>query len=210
MGGKSFVYKNNRTRQNAQVIHNYMIKTLKSIDAQNVLKNKTILYRAPYDIETENVNGNLAIKDTSRINATIETLDYLQKLNCKIVILTWVGRPQNGYSIELSTKIQAEYLGKILSQQVDHIEDCVGEKVINKISSMQNKSILMLENVRFHKEENENNPDFAKELCKGCDFIVFDGFPHAHRDTPSTTGILKVLPACAGFYFEKEYNSLNT
>ena len=181
-----------------------MIKTLKDFD----LKNKTILYRAPYDIEAENVNGTLKIKDTTRIDATLLTLEYLLSQNCKIAILTWVGRPDGKYSPELSTKTHAEYLAKMLRSKVNFVEDCVGEKVIHKLADLKNGEILMLENVRFHEEENTENPEFAKQLCQGFEFIVFDGFPQAHRDAPSTTGILKVLPACAGLYFEQEYTSL--
>lgn len=182
-----------------------MIKTLKDFD----LKNKTILYRAPYDIEAQNINGKLVIKDTSRIDATIPTLEYLLSQNCKIGILTWIGRPEGKYSAELSTKTQAEYLSKKLSLRVDHVADCIGEEVIHKLQRLKYGGIVMLENVRFHSEENNNDQAFAKQLCSGFEFIVFDGFPQAHRDTPSTTGILNFLPGCAGLYFEKEYSSLN-
>lgn len=186
-----------------------MLKNLKQTD----IKNKTILYRAPYDIETAMIDNEYEIKDTSRIDATIETLKYLLSQNCKIAVLTWVGRPLSTYEEKLSTKPHAKYLSNKLQKPIKYINDCYGEKVIHKLSEMKGGEILMLENVRFHKEENEStsqtSADFAKKLCQGYDLIVFDGFPQAHREAPSTTGILQNLPSCAGFYFEKEYNSLN-
>jgi phosphoglycerate kinase len=182
-----------------------MIKILKDAN----IKGKTILYRAPYDIEAENINGSLKIKDTSRIDATIPTLNYLIANDCKIVILTWVGRPKNGPTPELSTVPHTKYLQSVVNTNVSHINDCIGDAVIHKISTLKPKEILMLENVRFHKEEDSENADFARQLCNGCEFIVFDGFPQAHRKAPSTTGILEILPACAGFYFESEYILLN-
>ncbi len=180
------------------------LKTLKDINVQN----KTILYRAPYDIATEkNQNGELEVTDESRIACTIPTLKYLMDQNCKIVILTWVKRP-DGVDLTLTTQPHAKCLEKLLGEKVEYINECVGEKVQEKIAQMQGGQILMLENVRFHAEEYVDNDAFAQELIKGSDLIVFDAFPQAHRVHSSTTGILRNLESVAGLYFEKEYNSL--
>src|SRR3989344_2107748 len=127
------------------------LKTLQSIS----LAGKTILYRAPYDIDVKEVEGVMEVVDDMRIKATITTLQYLLKENCKIVILTYVGRPDG----------------------------------------------IVVEKLR--------TTPHAKKLCIGKDFIVFDGFPQAHRMHASTTGILRHLPAVAGFYLEREVTMLS-
>src|SRR3989338_11471862 len=104
---------------------------LRSLLPANI-ESKIILYRSPYDIETELVNGDYIVKDTSRLKATIPTLKYLLEKNCKIVILTWVGRP-NGFDETLSTKPHAKALSDLLGVKVSHINDCVGEKVEESI-----------------------------------------------------------------------------
>ena len=171
------------------------------------LKNKTILYRSPYDIGSKKVNGEFVIKDDSRIKATLPTLNYLLGQNCKIVIITYVKRP-NGFDPALTTAPHAVALAKLLNHPVKHVPDCIGEKRKDAISKMNPKDILMLENVRFYSEEDADDLEFAKKLTEDCDFIVFDGFPQAHRVNASTTGILEHLPSCAGFYFESEYYTL--
>lgn len=171
------------------------------------IKNKTILYRSPYDVDTKFVSGGYVVKDTSRIEATIPTLKYLLEQNCKIVILTWVGRP-NGVDSSLSTKPHAKALSDLLGVAVEHISDCIGEKVESKISQMNPKDILMLENTRFYKEDSENSKEFAEKLTKGSDVIVFDAFPQSHRDSASITGIMDYLPTYAGFYVQSEVSGL--
>ncbi len=184
--------------------HKKQLRQLKDFD----INGKTILYRSPYDIGAKEVDGEFVIKDDSRIVATLPTLNYLLEQNCKIVIITYVKRPE-GYDPSMSTAPHAIALSKLLDHPVKHISDCIGEKRKEAISKMQPKDILMLENVRFYAEEDEADVDFAKRLTEDCDFIVFDGFPQAHRVNASTTGILEYLPSCAGFYFESEYTALH-
>lgn len=181
------------------------LKTLDSIS----LENKTILYRAPYDIDVKEVNGVLELADDMRIKATISTLEYLLKKNCKIVILTYVGRPDGKVVEKLRTTLHAKRLGELLNRPVLKVDDCIGPIVDEKISQMKNGDILMLENVRFHNEEMTDDDNFAKKLCKGKDVIVFDGFPQAHRMHASTTGIERHLPSVAGLYLQDEVNTLS-
>ena len=172
------------------------------------IESKTVLYRSPYDIDTKLIDGKYVVKDTSRIEATIPTLKYLLENNCKIVVLTWAGRP-NGVEEGLSTKTHAKALSELLGVPVGHVNDCIGEKVQSKISQLGPKDILMLENTRFHKEDSENDEEFAKALTIGSDVIVFDAFPQSHRDSASVTGILKHLPSYVGFYTENEVKALS-
>ncbi|OGI61055.1 phosphoglycerate kinase [Candidatus Nomurabacteria bacterium RIFCSPHIGHO2_01_FULL_38_19] len=181
------------------------LKTLENIN----LKNKTVLYRAPYDIETETVNGVLELGDDMRIKATIPTLQYLLKENCKIVILTYVGRPDGKIVENLRTTSHAKKLSELLNHPVLKVDDSIGPLVQEKITQMKSGDILMLENVRFYKEEMVDDDEFAKKLCLGKDLIVFDGFPQAHRIHASTTGIERHLPTVAGFYLQHEVEMLS-
>ena len=173
------------------------------------MQGKTVLYRAPYDIELKVVAGSLVVADDMRIQATVPTLQYLLKENCKIVILTYVGRPDGKVVEELRTAPHAKRLSELLNYPVSTVDDCFGTSVDEKISNMQPEEILMLENVRFHPEEMTDDDEFAKKLCIGKDIIVFDGFPQAHRMHASTTGILRHLPAVVGLYLESEVNMLS-
>jgi len=182
---------------------------LKTLDSVN-LKEKTILYRAPYDIEVKDVNGVLELADDMRIRATLSTLQYLLEENCKIVILTYVGRPDGIVVEKLRTNLHAQKLAELLNHPVLKIDDCIGPLVDEKISNMQFGDILMLENVRFYNEEMIDDDIFAEKLCRGKDLIVFDGFPQAHRMHASTTGIERHLSAVAGLYLQHEVEMLST
>lgn len=182
------------------------LKTLESVN----LKEKTVLYRAPYDVDVKEVNDFLELVDDMRIKATLPTLQYLLKENCKIVILTYVGRP-NGHVVEqLRTNPHTKRLSELLDYPVSKVDDCIGPEVDHKIANMRSGDILMLENVRFYKEEMVDDDEFAKKLCRGKDLIVFDGFPQAHRMHASTTGIERHLPAVAGLYLKQEVEMLST
>jgi phosphoglycerate kinase len=182
---------------------------LKTLESAN-LKEKTILYRAPYDIELKEVNGILEVADDMRIRATLGTLRYLLKENCRIVILTYVGRPDGRVVEELRTTPHARKLSELLNYPVQKVDDCIGKSVDDKIAQMKAGDILMLENVRFYNEEMIDDDEFAEKLCAGKDFIVFDGFPQAHRMHASTTGIERHLPVVAGIYLEHEVEMLST
>lgn len=174
------------------------------------IREKTILYRAPYDIDVKDINGVLELADDMRIRATIPTLEYLLKQNCKIVILTYVGRPDGKVIEQLRTNPHAKRLSLLLNHSVDKIDDCIGDKVEEKIAQMKSGDILMLENVRFYNEEMIDDDEFSRKLCVGKDLIVFDGFPQAHRMHASTTGIQRHLPAVSGFYLKGEVDMLST
>lgn len=179
-------------------------------DLENTdIAGKTILYRAPYDIDVKEVDGVLEVSDDLRISATLPTLQYLLKENCKIVILFYVGRPDGKIVGRLRTDPHARCLSKLLGLPVEKIDDCIGTIVQEKISKMKAKDILMLENVRFYGEEMIDDDTFAQKLCLGKDIIVFDGFPQAHRIHASTTGIERHLPSVAGFYLRDEVKMLS-
>jgi len=177
-----------------------VLKSLKDIDIQG----KIVLYRAPYDIEV--IDGKL--EDTKRIDFTIPTLNYLLAKHCKVVIVTYVGRPDGKVVESLKTTFHAKYLSDKLNINIKKLDDCIGKEVTNAVEQMKAGEVLMLENVRFYKEEVEDDDDFAIKLCGWADIIVFDAFPQAHRKHASTTGILRHKESVVGFYFEKEYNQI--
>ncbi|MBI5139527.1 phosphoglycerate kinase [Candidatus Nomurabacteria bacterium] len=181
------------------------LKNLQSVSVTG----KTILYRAPYDIDVEEVSGVLEVEDDMRIRATLPTLEYLLQQGCKIVILTYVGRPDGQVVEKLRTTPHARRLSELLNHPVLKVNDCVGEEVEEKVRNMKPGEILMLENVRFHKEEMTEDDEFAKKLCAYKDLVVFDGFPQAHRIHASTTGIERHLPSYAGLYLAKEVDMLS-
>lgn len=181
------------------------LRTLNGFD----LTGKTVLYRSPYDINVIQKDGELVLVDDSRIKASLPTLKYLLSQNCKIVILTYVGRPDGMVVDDLRTIPHAKRLSEILGQPVPQLMDCVGDDVRNYISTMSPASLVMLENTRFHIGEVEDDDTFAQELAKNGEVVVFDGFPQAHRAHASVTGILRHLPSVAGYYMEKEVQGLS-
>jgi len=170
---------------------------------------KTVLYRSPYDINVKEVNGDLILVDDSRIKATLPTLKYLLDHHCKIVILTYVGRPDGKVDELLRTIPHAQCLSELLGKPVIHLSECIGNRVTDYIAHMNSGELVMLENTRFHVGEIEDDDNFAQELAKNGEVVVFDGFPQAHRVHASVTGIMRHLPSYAGLYFQKEVNALS-
>lgn len=179
---------------------------LRSLE-EAALEGKTVLYRAPYDIE---LNSSGQLEDLSRIEATLPTLRYLIEKNCKIVILTYVGRPGGKVVESLRTTPHAQVLSKLLARPVAKADECVGEGVSRMIDQMSLGDLLMLENTRFHPEEELDDDGFALELCRNGELVVFDAFPQAHRAHASVTGIGRHLPIYAGYYCMREVNTLNS
>jgi len=182
---------------------------LKSIkDAKN-LKGKTVLLRVAYDVPLKAQGKHWVVSDDRRIRETVPTIKYLLKNNCKIVMLSWLGRPKGQVVEKLKMDPVAKKLSEILKKPVKKLDDCVGPKVFAEIKKLKPKQILLLENVRFHPQEEKNDWRFAKDLVVGLDLIVFDAFAQSHRIHASTTGITKLLPTYAGFLLEKEIAALS-
>ncbi|MFA5076631.1 MAG: phosphoglycerate kinase [Patescibacteria group bacterium] len=179
----------------------FSLKTIRDIN----LKNKKILFRVALDIPL--ADGQ--VKEDYRIRQIIPTLNYLLRNNCSVVILTWLGRPEGKVVSKYKLNPVAKRLAQLIKQPVKKMDDCVGLRVKQVINNLKPKQVVMLENVRFHPEEQSNNPRFAKELTQGLDLIVFDAFAQAHRVHASTVGILDYLPAVAGLLLEKEITQLS-
>ena len=177
-------------------------KTVKDID----VKGKKVLLRCDFNVPQDE-DGN--ITDNRRIVAALDTIKYLIDNNAKIILCSHLGRPKGEYKKEFSLKPVAKELEKLLNRKVELSEDVVGECSKTLINNMKDGDIVLLENVRFEKGEEKNDPEFAKELASLADIYVNDAFGTTHRAHASTAGVAKYLPAVAGFLVEKEINFMS-
>lgn len=176
-------------------------KTVKDID----LKGKKVFVRCDFNVPMDE-NGN--ITDNTRIVAALPTIKYLLEQNCKLILASHLGRPKGEFKPEYSLAPVARELSKLLGKKVIMANDVVGEDATSKANNLKEEEILLLENVRFHKEETENDPEFSKKLASMAEVFVNDAFGTAHRAHSSTTGIASFLPAVSGFLIEKELKFL--
>lgn len=176
-------------------------KTVKDID----LKGKKVFVRCDFNVP---MDENRNITDNTRIVAALPTIKYLLEQNCKLILASHLGRPKGEYKLEYSLAPVAKELSNLLGKEVIMANDVVGEDATSKASNLKEGEILLLENVRFHKEETENNPEFSKKLASMAEVFVNDAFGTAHRAHSSTTGIASYLPAVSGFLIEKELKFL--
>ena len=176
-------------------------KTIRDID----LKNKKVLVRCDFNVP---MDENRNITDNRRIVAALPTIKYLLEQNCKIVLCSHLGRPKGEFKEEFSLKPVAKELSRLLGKDVIMANDVIGPDAKNKAENLKNGEIMLLENVRFHREETDNDPNFSKELASFGEIFVNDAFGTAHRAHASTEGVTKYLPAVSGFLIEKELKFL--
>lgn len=176
-------------------------KTIRDIS----LDGKTILVRVDYNVPL----GHERILDDTRIQASIPTIKYLLKYQTKIILISHLGRPLKSDKKNVSLKLMAWRLARLLGHPVNFVPECLGRLVNEEVKKMTFGEIILLENLRFHAEEENNNLFFAKELASLADLFVLDAFGVAHRPHASITGIPKFLPTVAGFLMEKEITMLS-
>ena len=176
-------------------------KTVRDIE----LKGKKVFVRCDFNVP---MDENQNITDNTRIVAALPTIKYLLEQNCKIILASHLGRPKGEFKPEYSLKPVAKELSKLLNKEVIMANDVIGEDAMKKASELKEGEILLLENVRFHREETDNDPEFAKKLASMAEVFVNDAFGTAHRAHASTAGIADYLPAVAGFLIEKELKFL--
>ena len=149
------------------------------------------------------------ILDDKRIRATLPTLDYLRLAGAKIVLVSHLGRPKGQRDPRLSLAPVAERLAELMGEPVQTVDACIGPAVQEAAAALAEGEVLLLENVRFHAEEEANDVEFAKALASLCDVYVNGAFGTAHRAHASTEGVARLRPAVAGFLMEKEINFLS-
>lgn len=176
-------------------------KTIRDID----LKGKKVLVRCDFNVPMDEQQN---ITDNTRTVAALPTIEYLLEQNCAIILCSHLGRPKGEVKPEFSLKPVAKELSKLLNKEVIMAKDVIGEDAKTKAIDLKQGQIMLLENVRFHKEETENDPEFSKQLASMAEVYVNDAFGSAHRAHSSTTGVASYLPAVSGFLIEKELKFL--
>ncbi|MCP4903694.1 MAG: phosphoglycerate kinase [bacterium] len=167
---------------------------------------KRVFVRADLNVPLS-ASGQIA--DDSRIRASIPTLARLIEAGARIVLASHLGRPKGERRPELSLAVVCEALVTALDTRVHFVEDCIGETVRAAAASLENGEVLLLENLRFHAAETENDPDFARALAQGADLYVNDAFGTAHRAHASTAGMVEYVPrAAAGLLLQRELDAL--
>ncbi len=172
-------------------------KTIQDVQVQG----KKVLVRCDFNVPQDE-NGN--ITDDRRIAAALPTIRYLVSNGARVILCSHLGRPKNGFEDKYSLAPVARRLSELLDKQVILAEDVVGESAKTAAAQMKDGDVVLLENVRFHKEEEKNDPEFAKQLAGLADIYVNDAFGTAHRAHASTAGAADYLPAVAGYLIKKE------
>ncbi len=176
-------------------------KTVRDVDVSG----RRVIVRCDFNVPIDD-QGN--ITDQTRISASLPTIRYLRDKGAKVILMSHLGRPKGEVNNKYSLRRVAKRLGELMGTDILMADDVAGDDAREKASKLKQGQVLLLENVRFHKEETENRPDFAKSLASMADIYVNDAFGAAHRAHASTTGIASYLPAVAGFLIEKELKAL--
>ena len=173
---------------------------LKELKKEN-LKNKKVMVRVDFNVP---LDENLKVSDDTRIIKALDTLKFLLSSDCTLILMSHLGRPKGKVVDKMRLKPVGEYLATLLNRKVVTLDDCVGDEVKNAVSTSKPGDIFLLENLRFHEEEEKNDINFAKKLASIADIYVNDAFGAAHRAHASTVGVTRYLPSYAGFLMEKE------
>ncbi|NLZ99898.1 MAG: triose-phosphate isomerase [Clostridiaceae bacterium] len=179
----------------------YDKKTIDDID----VKGKRILLRTEFNVPLDKETNE--ITDDRRIRAALPTIKSLVERGARVIIVTHLGRPK-GFDMEFSLKPVAQRLSSLLGHDVILALDVIGEDAQNKAAALKDGEVMLLENVRFHKEETANHPLFSQKLASMADLYVSDAFGTAHRAHASTAGVASFLPAVAGYTISRELNMM--
>lgn len=177
------------------------------------VRNRRVWMRVDYNVPLEEKDGQAAITDETRIRATLPTLDLLIQKGAKIILASHLGRPKGQKEPSLSLRPIAARLADLVGRPVAFVDACVGQKVEKTAEALQPGDIMLLENLRFHAEEEANDADFAKQLAAVADVYVNDAFGAAHRAHASTDGVPRVVAerggsCAAGLLMERELKFL--
>lgn len=178
-------------------------KTIEDLDAHG----KRVLLRCDFNVPLD-ASGN--ILNTKRMDSSLETIRYLMKNGAKLIIVSHLGRPKGVVKQESSLKPVADYLSQALNTSVKFIKDDIRNGVPKDVAVLKNGDIALLENIRFYREEEQNNIEFSKKLAHLADVYVNDAFGTAHRAHASTCGVAKFLPSACGFLMKKEIDVLSS
>jgi len=166
---------------------------------------KRVLVRVDFNVPVDKTGQ---VSDDTRIRAALPTINYLLEQKAKVILISHLGRPKGKIDDKYKMDPVAKRLSELLGFPVIKVDDCIGELPQAAISKMRGGDVVILENVRFHPEEEKNNQEFARKLSELADIYVNDAFGTAHRAHASTEGVAKFLPAVAGFLMESELTML--
>jgi phosphoglycerate kinase len=178
----------------------FLKKTMNDVDVQG----KRVFVRVDFNVPME--NG--VVVDDTRIRAAIPTIQQLSEKGAKVILASHLGRPKGEVRDDMRLTAVGECLSKLINKPVKKLDDSVGAAVEKAVKEMKNGEIVLLENVRFHKGEEKNDEELAKQFAKLADLYVNDAFGAAHRAHASTEGIAKYIPAVSGLLMEKELEVL--
>jgi phosphoglycerate kinase len=167
-----------------------------------VLSGKKVFMRVDFNVPLDERQH---VTEDTRVRAAIPTIKHVLEQGAAVILASHLGRPKGERKPEFSLAPVAKRLSELLEKDVTFLDDCIGESVKQTLRAAQSGDVILLENVRFHKGETENDPEFARQLAEGLDCVVNDAFGTAHRAHASNVGITQYLsPAVAGFLIEKE------
>lgn len=172
-------------------------KSVKDVE----IRGKRVLVRVDFNVPLDKQGQ---ITDDTRIRASMPTIKHLIQEGARVILASHLGRPKGQVNLSYSLAPVAKHLSDQLGQDVAFAEDCIGQVAMNAVSTLQDGQVLLLENVRFHAEEEKNNPEFARELASLAELFVNDAFGTAHRAHASTEGVTHYIPAVAGLLMQKE------
>lgn len=172
------------------------LKTIQSAD----LKGKKVLLRADFNVRIKNRKA----QESFKIQAVKKTLDYLLSNGSKVALFSHFGRPEGKINPEFSLRQIKEDIERILGIHTIFVDDCIDKKISDQLDNLEEKEVLLLENVRFYSGEENNEESFAATLARGFDVFINEAFSVCHRDQASVTGVTKFLPSFAGFRLQKE------
>jgi len=178
-----------------------MKRTIRDLD----LKGKRLLIRVDFNVP---LNEALEITDDNRVKASLPTIQYALDQGAKVTLMSHLGRPKGQPNPKYSLKPVADHLSKLLARSVVQCSDCVGDEIQREIAKAPEDAVILLENLRFHAEEEKNDEKFAKALASSSDLYVNDAFGTSHRAHASVQAITQFLPTAAGFLLEKEIQYL--
>ena len=165
---------------------------------------KKVLVRVDFNVPIKDGK----VGDDTRIRAALPTIEYLLNHGAAVILCSHLGRPKGGPDPKYSMRPVADYLGQLIGKPVKFAEDCIGPAAEEAAKELKPGEVLVLENTRFHPEEEKNDPGMARQLASLADVYVNDAFGSAHRAHASTEGVARYLPAVAGFLLEKEIRYL--
>ena len=176
-------------------------KTIRDVE----LSGRTVLIRADYNVPIENGR----ITDDYRLKKNLPTLEYLRQHGCKLIVCSHLGRPEGQPVADLSLQPIRDRLSELLGIEVKFVPESIGDQVIQAAKILKPAEVLLLENLRFHSEEEDNDREFARSLAQPAEYFVQDGFGVVHRAHASTDAVTEFLPSVAGLLLENEIQHLS-